>query len=101
MGAPKNLKYSGSVPSQRMNRFWRNPGTLTNQPFLGKSIDVFADTIMGRLIHNSPDNTATGDIRNCFILWFHQDMPADIESSPPEVSEAPEPVVLRKTTKPS
>jgi hypothetical protein len=78
--APKNLKYSGSVPSQRMNRFWRNPGTLTNQPFLGKSIDVFADTIMGRLIHNSPDNTATGDIRNCFILWFHQDMPADIES---------------------
>lgn len=77
--APKNLRYRGSVPSSRMNRFWKNPGTLTNQPFLEQSVNVFADTILGRLIHNTPDNTAAGDIRNCFILWFHQDMPVDID----------------------
>merc|ERR1712004_954388 len=77
--APKNLKYRGQIPSARMNRFWRNPGTLTNQPILEQSVNKFAETIMGRLIHNTPDNTASGDVRNCFILWFHQDMPADIE----------------------
>jgi len=77
--APKNLKYRGQIPAARMNRFWRNPGTLTNQPFLEQSVNKFAETIMGRLIHNTPDNTASGDVRNCFVLWFHQDMPADID----------------------
>lgn len=75
--APKNLKYRGSLPTSRMNRFWSNPGTLTNQPFLVKSLSVFSSSILGRFMHNSPDNSISG-ARNCFILWFHQDMPADI-----------------------
>jgi len=75
--APKNLKYRGSLPTSRMNRFWSNPGTLTNQPFLVKSLSVFAGSILGRFMHSSPDNTVSGS-RNCYILWFHQDMPADI-----------------------
>jgi len=75
--APKNLKYRGSIPTSRMNRFWSKPGAITNQPFMVKSVQIFANTVLGRLMHNSPDNTVSGS-RNCFVLWFHQDMPADL-----------------------
>jgi len=60
-----------------MNRFWSKPGAITNQPFMVKSVQIFANTVLGRLMHNSPDNTVSGS-RNCFVLWFHQDMPADM-----------------------
>ena len=77
IAAPKNLKYQGSVPNNRMNRFWKNPGSLTYQPILSRSLEAFADTVLGSRVHSSADNTVP-DARNCYVLWFHQDMPRDI-----------------------
>jgi len=77
IAAPKNLRYQGTVPANRMNRFWHNPGGLTFQPILSKSLEVFADSVLGSKIHSSADNTIVG-ARNCYVVWFHQDMPRDI-----------------------
>merc|ERR1711976_881569 len=85
--APKNLKYRGSVPSQRMNRFLRNPSMFSPIPFW----DVLSTTVLTTLpLAISGTALFFGSIKICLLILI---------SSPLVVLEPLEPVVLRKITK--
>lgn len=76
--APKNMKFKGVLPEARMKKFWENPGPLTVQPMMARSMNLFRGQLLGRGNHNSANNVGGG--RNCYVLWFHQDVPRDLNA---------------------
>lgn len=79
LAIPKNLKFKGSLPYSRIQKYFKRPGPVITSPKLGDSLDKFDETVLLNDYQNSAHNSnQENKNRNCYVLWFHHDVPQDL-----------------------
>ena len=73
----------GNIPIRKMASYWAKPGPITTQPALSRSLDYFYQKVLGATSHSNADVLPARDsihqVRNCYVLWFHHDIPRDLD----------------------